>query len=297
MRRGRTLIIVVVMIFFLVAAAGGAFFLLSSRTGATQTPAKQATVEVYIAKQPIPQGVVITEDVLGTTKVLPESVMSVMFEVNEKSSLLGKIAKYPIDQGLQISESMVIDAASAVPITGPKWATSIPPGMTAMSIPTSRLATSAYAINRGAHVNVNGCFIFVDIDPAFQTVLPNQTASLSSSGFLPDTLTALTLGVGTSRGPQGRVELDPSLQQPYYLVPSEKNQRPRLVCQMLLQDVVVMELGNFSLTNTSGSAPVNAPTPDPKAKTPQQQPASPPERSAPDRGPPARMRTTGAQSP
>jgi hypothetical protein len=45
---------------------------------------------------------------------------------------------------------------------------------------------------------------------------------------------------------QGRVELDPTFQKPIYTVPSEA-QRPRLVCQMILQNVVVMNLGNFQL--------------------------------------------------
>jgi len=39
--------------------------------------------------------------------------------------------------------------------------------------------------------------------------------------------------------------LDPSLQQPYYLLPSEV-QRPRMVCQMMLQDIVVLKTGDFS---------------------------------------------------
>ena len=57
----------------------------------------------------------------------------------------------------------------------------------------------------------------------------------------------LSLGVATSGSPVGRFELDPSVQQPYYLIPSEA-QRPRVVCQMLLQNVTVMKLGNFPLT-------------------------------------------------
>ncbi len=273
MRRGRTLLFVIV--FLLVLGVGGffAFQMLSGASTAQQQQAEKPTKEVYIAKQPIPQGVAITEEVLGTIKLPQENVIAVMFETNEKAALLGKIAKLDIDQGTPITESMVVDASSAVPITGPKWATSIPPGMTAMSIPTSRLATSAYAINEGAHVNINACFLFMDIDPAFQTLLPNATASLSSTGFLPDTLTALTLGVDPAKGgPQGRVELDPSLQQPYYLIPSETKQRPRMVCQMLLQDVVVMKLGNFSLTNTTGAAPAQpAATPNPQQQQRQQQ--------------------------
>lgn len=126
-----------------------------------------------------------------------------------------------------------------------------------MSIPTSRLALSGYAINDGAHVNINACLMFVDVDPTFQTILPNLTAVLTGTGFgsvqgsegtgfAAEGLPVLTLGVAASGSAQGRLELDPSLQQPYFLVPSEA-QRPRMVCQMLLQDVVVMKLGNFPL--------------------------------------------------
>jgi pilus assembly protein CpaB len=43
---------------------------------------------------------------------------------------------------------------------------------------------------------------------------------------------------------QGRTEIDPTFQKPIYVVPSEA-QRPRLVCQMILQDVVVLKLGTF----------------------------------------------------
>jgi pilus assembly protein CpaB len=59
----------------------------------------------------------------------------------------------------------------------------------------------------------------------------------------------LSLGVsgGGESSAQGRLELDPSLQQPFFLIPSE-TARPRPTCQMLLQDVVVMRRGNFPLT-------------------------------------------------
>jgi pilus assembly protein CpaB len=122
--------------------------------------------------------------------------------------------------------------------------------MTAMSIPANRFSVSGYAINDGAHVNLNACFLFVDVDPAFQTTLPNKTATLTGTGFTATDGTTtgvpvLSLGVGPADNNQGRLELDPSLQQPYYVVPSE-SQRPRMVCQMMLQDVVVMKLGNFS---------------------------------------------------
>jgi hypothetical protein len=133
-------------------------------------------------------------------------------------------------------------------LPGPAWAVQIPPGMVAVAIPTNRLATVAYGVNDGARVNVNACLLFVDVDPSFQTVLPNFTSVLTGTGFLPETLPVLSVGIvtGEDASRQGRVELDPTLQQPIYTVPSEP-QRPRPVCQMVLQDVVVMNLGNFTL--------------------------------------------------
>lgn len=244
MRRGRILIMVllVIIIGLVVGFVAIRQFLLSQ-----QQPDQPVYVDVYYAAQNIPQGGAITEAVLATMSIPQEKVLAVMFTRDELPALISnKVAKYPLDQGVPLTESLILDASLAVPISGPQWASLIPPGMTAMSIPTSRLASSAWAINDGAHVNINACFLFVDVDPAFQTILPNLTGSLTGTGFVPDALPVLSLGSSASGSPQGRLELDPSVQQPFYLVPSEA-QRPRMVCQMLLQDVVVMKLGNFPL--------------------------------------------------
>jgi pilus assembly protein CpaB len=135
--------------------------------------------------------------------------------------------------------------------------------MTAVSIPSDRFSLSAFSINNGAHVNINACFLFVDIDPTFQSALPNKTAALTGTGFTTEGAPAVvTLGVGAAGTEQGRLELDPSLQQPYYLLPSEA-QRPRMVCQTIMQDVVVMKVGDFSLAEGATLAtPSTAPTTD-----------------------------------
>jgi Flp pilus assembly protein CpaB len=254
MRRGRTLILVllIIIIGLVVGAVAIRQFLF-----APPPVVEQQFVDIYYAAQPIPQGGAITEDMLATMRIPQENVVAVMFTRDELPVLVNKVAKYPIDQGAPITEALVIDSSAAVPISGPQWASLIPPGMTAMSIPASRLSLSGYAINDGAHININACLLFVDVDPSFQTILPNLTGSLTGTGFVPDSLPVLSLDASASGTPQGRLELDPSVQQPYYLVPSE-SQRPRMVCQMLLQDVVVMKLGNFSL-DPSGAAAAQQP--------------------------------------
>ncbi len=252
MRRGRILIFLLLIVVVGLAVAFVAIRMLLQ----TQAPAPTApvNVDVFVAGQNIPQGGKITEDELATISIPQDKVTDVEYTSDKKADLLNnKVAKYPLDQGVVITSSMVTDASQAVSIAGPEWAALIPPGMTAISIPATRLSMVAYGVNDGAHVNLNACFLFVDVDPSFQSITPDNTASLTATGFPQGALPILSLGVGAAAGPQGRLELDPSLQQPFYLVPSEP-QRPRVVCQTILQNVVVMKMGNFPLAATTAQA-------------------------------------------
>lgn len=273
MRRGRTLILVLLII--IIGLVVG-FVALRQFVLAPSSDSEQLVyVDVYYAAQNIPQGGAITEDVLATMRIPQENVVATMYTRDDLPVLLtNKVAKYPIDQGTPLTEAVVVDASSAVPISGPQWAALIPPGMTAMTIPADRLSVSGYAINDGAHVNINACLLFLDVDPSFQTALPNRTATLTGTGFAEEGgLPTLSLGATSSETPQGRLELDPSVQQPYYIIPSEE-QRPRLVCQMLLQDVVVMKLGNFPLATDAAASGATAETVPADA---QQNPSTPPD--------------------
>jgi len=266
MRRGRLLIFLVLIV---VVGLGLLALVLTQFAPQTIQPTQAALTEIYFAAQNIPQGTTITAEMLGKLAIPPANVAEVEFTVGEEANLVGQTARFTLEQGVIITSSMV--GTGPVEISGPAWAVQIPTGMVAASFPTNRLATVAFGVNDGAHVNVNACMLFVDIDPAFQTVLPNWTSVVTGTGFLPDALpvlsaAALSGGIGSV---QGRVELDPTLQQPFYAIPSEL-QRPRLVCQMILQDVVVMKLGNFAL---------QAPSADPNA-TPL--PAQAQQQAAPD---------------
>ncbi len=262
MRRGRILIFLVLIV--VVALALLAYGLTQFRVPTGQ-PTQQALTEIYYAAQNIPQGTSITQEMLDTLQIPPENVSEVEFTVGEESNLVGQTARFTLEQGVIITSPMV--GPGAAEIAGPAWAVQIPPGMVAAAIPTNRLATVAYGVNDGAHVNVNACMLFVDVDPSFQSILPNFTAVVTGTGFVPEQLPVLSAAVisGGEAAKQGRVELDPTLQQPFYAVPAEP-QRPRLVCQMILQDVVVMKLGNFGLQAPSTDPNV---TPSP-AQTQQQ---------------------------
>jgi hypothetical protein len=84
-------------------------------------------------------------------------------------------------------------------------------------------------------------------------------------------LTAQVVSAG-SGGPVGRVEYNEDLQQPFYVVPSEA-QRPRLVTQMIMQNVQVLHVGNFPLpgeTDELGASPSGSDT----TSTPEAVPAT-----------------------
>lgn len=248
MRRARVWIFVVLIL--VVGLIVGVYFINTILSNQTNTPQQTNLVEIYVARQNIPQGGSITEDVLGTIFIPQENVVAVMFTKDELAQLTtDKVTRFPLDQGVIITESMIVNKSEAVSIAGPAWASLVPMGMTAISIPASRLSLAGYGVADGAHVNVNACFLFVDVDPTFQSITPNTAGLLQGPGALPDKLPVVSLSAGTAieTGPQGRLELDPSIQQPFYIMPSEA-QRPRTVCQVLLQNVVVLKVGNFPLS-------------------------------------------------
>ena len=275
MRRGRVFIYLALI---LLVALAGAFLFLKSQSATDEAVAPTPVlVDIVIAQQNIPQGARITEEVLGKMSLPEGTDFGVMFRYDQMGDLLvGKVAKYPIEQGVVITKPMIGEAGE-IASTGPEWANLISPGMTAISVPISRLSSVAYGVADGAHVNVIACFLFVDVDAAYQSILPNYTSlvavmgeetssvsTASSSSSFSESTTDGAASVSRTDPSQGRVELDPSLNQPFYVIPSEA-QRPRLVCQTIFQDVAVLKLGNFPVGGQEAVAPVDdeAPPPEP----------------------------------
>jgi Flp pilus assembly protein CpaB len=261
MLRGRALIFA--FLIFIIIVIGAIGFLAFSQFSVPEEAPKPVSVEVYITLQPIPQGGEIRQEFLSTIKINTEDLATVMFTMDEQELLVGKTVRFPLDQGVVITESMVGNALP-VPNSGPHWALLIPSGMTAISIPANRLGLASYSVTDGAHVNVNACFQLFDVDPVFQTILPNKVAVLKGTGFTGDPpLPVLTLGFLSSESAiQGRVESDPALKDPFYVVPSEIRQQPRTVCKILLQDAVVLQVGDFKLDSTLSTAATPTLPPD-----------------------------------
>jgi pilus assembly protein CpaB len=128
--------------------------------------------------------------------------------------------------------------------------------------------------------------LLVDLDPAFQSVLPNNTGGVVAPGqtglvlgnrlgmdpgtsTLPLSNVVAQTVAGGQNAPVGRAEVDPALNQPFYLVPSE-SQRPRLLSQTLIQNVTVLQVGNFETIGdtTATSSAEGKPTPTPQPPKP-----------------------------
>ncbi len=270
MRRGRILIfLAIILIVALVLAAVALPRVLPMFTPSTPT----ATVyQVFYALQNISQGTLITEDLLGTYTLPETSFAEVMFTVQEKPNLVGQKAKIAIDQGVPITTGMVVAPDAGLDAGGPAWANIIAAGKNAVTIPISRLAAVGFGIADGAHVNVIACMLVVDVDPSYQSQSPNYVSALTGPANVPpDKMPGITVGVNNSGvAPQvlpyqGRTEVESAFQQGIYIVPSEP-QRPRPVCQMIMQDVSVLKLGNFPLTAEQIAVNQATPTPQPGAQ-------------------------------
>lgn len=249
MKRGR-IFIYLALIIFIAVAAGGVYLWLHRTPSTQQPPVTQGTpqmqyVEIVTAGQNITPGSPITEAMLSSIQIPDTALVQGLF--TNKADVVSMYAKYLIAQGVPITDSMVSVTPGNVNLHGSSWAPFIPQGLTAVAIPISRLSSVAYGIRDGDYVNIIVTMLLVDVDPTNQSILPNFTANVISPGVTTDGLQLTALITSGGEGSRlGSTLLDETLNQPVYLVPSE-GQRPRLVTQMILQNVQVLHVGTFPL--------------------------------------------------
>ncbi|MDP1624285.1 MAG: SAF domain-containing protein [bacterium] len=77
------------------------------KQGTSENPS--IPVEVFYASMDIPQGTKISESFLSTLSIPAENVTSTMYTSQESQDIIGKISKFPLDQGVVITETMVTD--------------------------------------------------------------------------------------------------------------------------------------------------------------------------------------------
>jgi Flp pilus assembly protein CpaB len=243
-RKGGRVIILLALLIILVV--GGIYIYLQMQSPKTTenvptaAPA-QTMVDIVITTQSIPRGAEITEGTVMTIKYPEENLVQGTF-ITDIQSVLGARAKYDLDPGVPLTPAVLIQ-----PSGGSVASFDVPKDFVAMSVPITRLTSVSNALAAGDHVMVVGCMMLVDIDPEFQTKLPNKAGSVTAPATNFETgEQTLTIGVNPpdSGSQQGRTEVDTTLDQPVYVLPSEP-QRPRLVCQTVIQDAVVLRIGTY----------------------------------------------------
>jgi pilus assembly protein CpaB len=246
-KKSNRIIIYVVLIIILAVVL--VLILVSRNKAPTQQVTNQPTpvplgemVDIIITTQAISQGVVISPDVLTTIPYPRNQLVEGTF-FTDINSVVGKRARYNLDARVPLTESMVVD----VP-TGSMTSFLIPVGMTAYSIAIDKDNSVSFAPQVGDHVMVIACLSLVRLDQTFQSMLPNWTSTITLPGPDPKggpSTAVMNIVTSGSSQVQGRVEIDPNLNQPLYVVPSGA-QRPSYSCNTVIPDAVVLKVGEFS---------------------------------------------------
>jgi Flp pilus assembly protein CpaB len=268
MRRGRififlALILILILVAVFLFTSGLLFPQETGEVALEATPIPpEPMVEVVIVTQRVNRGQRLDESVLGLVPYRQADFREDMY--TNISQPIGQRAKVDLEPGFILSRNMLTDSAADLSSTGSDAALLIPPGKVAVSVPIDRISSVSYAPQRGDHVNVIVTLLFLEVDQEFQSRLPNLSAQVLGPRVTEEesNLAAQTVG-GEGSPPIGRGVVDPVLDQTFYALPSE-SQRPRLVSQTLLQDVVVLQVGEFPRVDTTAvtTAPVDPTVPE-----------------------------------
>ena len=284
-KTGRIIIIVAVVLIILLLGSVYAYIQLQPLLQPAVTEDQPAQIQleemvnIVITTQFIPRGEVITQGVIAEIPFPKKELVEGTF-ITDMDNVIGKKAMYPLEPRMPLTPSILLD-----PVTGGSVAAfDIPVDKTALSIPIGREALIAYAPQAGDHVMVIGCMSLVDVDPEYQSILPNYTASVLKQIFTAESAAeSLSINIqgGGSTSAQGRTELDPTLNEPLYVIPSEP-QRPRIVCQNVIQDAIVLRVGEFPISGVDQAPVDTTTTTTPVVQTDQTQDQAPVEEPKPD---------------
>jgi Flp pilus assembly protein CpaB len=230
--------------------------------------------DIVVVIQPVKRGTTLTEAMLGTVAYPQEDMVEGLF-FTDLQDVVGKRAQFDLQPGTPVTPSLLSAGTQ-----GSFISFDIPQGMVAISVPIpikddevagnktpdARYAVS-YALRAGDHVDIISSLRIVDLDQDFQTVLPNKIAAIFKNTIFdtPDgTKNSLavdyTLRVDGSEV-LGRIYQDPSVPDEFfYIVPSE-DQRPRYVSQSIVQNAIVLWVGEYPLEETTAATPVPQATP------------------------------------
>ena len=211
-------------------------------TRAPLVPTPAPTSRVLVAQQRIARGTLLITETAPLNQMIglvdwPETWVA-KEALTSFDQAVGRIARSDIPRGTVLTAEMLTDQAGDLAATGSDAALLIPPQKVAVAIPVDHVSSVGWSLRRGDHVDVLISYLMVDLDEEFQTELPNQASTLvtlEEGGVVQE-------GTAILQGTYGRIEQDP-FGQPINVIPSEPNQRPRLISQVTVRDAQVLNVG------------------------------------------------------
>lgn len=182
------MVIIIIGVVLLLVLLGAGFLLLPRLMGSSSSRGQQPaaaptpipTTQIVVLTQAVPRGRPIDETVLSLVTIPADLKITGMF--TDFAEVVGRKAKFDLEAGIPLTSGMLVDLKGLLSATGSDWALAIPPGKVAITIPITRLSALAYAPQAGDHVDVMVTLMLVDIDQAFQSLLPNLTGGVVAPG-------------------------------------------------------------------------------------------------------------------
>lgn len=285
MRLGRMLILIALLLILILGAIFVATNMLGGGLFGSETAEEEQPMQSVVAlSRSVQAGERITLDKVKDQDIPAPGFDETMF--TDKNQVTNLYARSNLSVGTILENDMLIDNPSdLINDMHSEHAPLIASGMVAVAVPINRFSGLAYGIATGDHVNIIATMSFIDLDTQFQTALPNYTAAIlapgqnavvtlnqehgtvglvDETGVLSDAESDVITGeiwsnlvaqsaTGEFVSPQGRGELDASLNQPFYLVPGEPLQRPRVVSQTVMFNKLVLHVGDFPILDEQGN--------------------------------------------
>lgn len=230
----------------------------TEQPAATPTPSVRFE-EVVVTTIDVPLGQRVSEEFLGI-ELRPETNIAVQagYTFNDIEEVADRIARVPIAEGQAVLNSMIALSPTDLASMGSDLSLYLDQGNVAIAMPINRYSGAAYAMRPGDLVDVMMSLSVINVDPAFQTALPNLTqrvdpfALQEGGAFLFDAMT------------EGRLELIPGVNLVASIQPSAEGapgfddllQIPRRVTQLTIQQSEVVWVGTWDETVVAGETPV-----------------------------------------
>jgi Flp pilus assembly protein CpaB len=229
------------------------------------TPTPIPFVNIAIVLQNLPRGYRFPnkiDDLKNVVNYAPWPESAVPFNALKESeggleTLLGKVARTDLFREQPMLTTLVVDDLTQIANVGSDVAAVLPPDRVAVALPIDRVTSVAYGIADGDRVDILVSMLFVDVDPAFQSISPNSITLVNIS---PTDGSIQFIQPITGR--PDVISLGSAI-----IGPSER-QRPRLVSQRTIQDALVVHVGDVPVDGKFIGKPPT-PTPVPQEETDQ----------------------------